>query len=97
MVESRGDADTVAFRVTNRGKPIPDEIMLQLFAPLRRGPHAGYQRGSIGLGLFIVQHLVSAHGGTIDVSSNQLAGTCFTVRLPRGLTASAAAARGAAE
>lgn len=58
---------------------------------MRRGEHAGHQRGSIGLGLFIVQHLVSAHGGTIDVSSNQLAGTCFTVRLPRTLTASAAA------
>ena len=51
-----------------------------------------YPRGTIGLGLFIVQHLVSAHGGTIDVSSNQLAGTCFTVRLPRTLTATAASA-----
>jgi signal transduction histidine kinase len=91
MVESRGEADTVVFSVTNRGKPIPNDVMLQLFTPLRRGEHAGYQRGSIGLGLFIVQHLVTAHGGTIDVSSNQLAGTCFTVRLPRTLTAGARA------
>lgn len=90
MVESRGEADTVVFSVTNRGKPIPNDVMLQLFTPLRRGEHAGYQRGSIGLGLFIVQHLVSAHGGTIDVSSTQLAGTCFTVRLPRSLTATSA-------
>jgi signal transduction histidine kinase len=67
--------------------------MLQLFAPLRRGEHAGYQQGSIGLGPFIVQHLVSAHGGTIDVSSSSLAGTCFTVRLPRSLTASAATSK----
>ena len=93
MVESRGEADSVVFRVTNRGKPIPNDIMLQLFAPLRRGEHAGYQQGSIGLGLFIVQHLVSAHGGTIDVSSSSLAGTCFTVRLPRSLTASAATSK----
>ena len=90
LVESRGAAEAVVFSVTNCGKPIPNDILLQLFAPLRRGAHAGYQRGSIGLGLFIVQHLVSAHGGTIDVSSSQLAGTRFTVRLPRSRTASPA-------
>jgi signal transduction histidine kinase len=90
MVESRGEADTVMFSVTNHGKPIPNDVMRQLFAPLRRGEHAGYQRGSIGLGLFIVQHLVSAHGGKIDVRSNSLTGTCFTVRLPRALAANVA-------
>ncbi|RKG99324.1 hypothetical protein D7V97_31825 [Corallococcus sp. CA053C] len=37
----------------------------------------------MGLGLYIVRHIVDAHGGTIDVHSTQEHGTTFTVRLPR--------------
>lgn len=83
VVETRGESDAVLFNVTNRGRTIPGEMLRQLFAPLRRGANAGHQPGSIGLGLFIVHHLVLAHGGTIDVTSSDLAGTCFAVRLPR--------------
>lgn len=81
-VETRGDAGMVEFSVTNEGRPIPPELMSQLFVPLRRGESAGYRPGSLGLGLFIVHHLVLAHGGTIDVVSNETEGTRFTIRLP---------------
>ena len=82
-IETRGDFDTVCFSVRNRGKPISTELMAQLFGPLRRGDNAGHRTGSLGLGLFIVHHLVDAHGGTIDVASDEAEGTRFTVRLPR--------------
>ncbi|MBL1077542.1 HAMP domain-containing histidine kinase [Nocardia sp. 2] len=39
--------------------------------------------GGTGLGLSIVQALVTAHGGTVSVTSTPGAGTTFTVRLPR--------------
>jgi nitrogen-specific signal transduction histidine kinase len=39
----------------------------------------------LGLGLFIVDQIVSAHGGTITVASSQEEGTIFFVRLPRRL------------
>jgi signal transduction histidine kinase len=36
----------------------------------------------VGLGLYIVQAIVVAHSGTIDVESSD-DGTTFTIRLPR--------------
>jgi len=85
-IETRGESDAVFFSVQNEGKPISPELTAQLFAPLRRGGDAGHRRGSIGLGLFIVHHLVERHGGTISVRSNEADGTRFTVRLPRAYT-----------
>jgi signal transduction histidine kinase len=35
-----------------------------------------------GLGLVIVKHCTSLHGGSIDVESQAGQGTTFTVRLP---------------
>jgi signal transduction histidine kinase len=82
-VETHGDESSVSFSVTNQGRPIPEDVMHQLFSPMRRGGNAGHRRGSIGIGLFIVHQLVLAHGGTIGVSSSEAEGTRFTVRLPR--------------
>jgi signal transduction histidine kinase len=82
-VETRGELEAVYFSVLNEGRPIPNDLIPKLFAPLSRGDNAGVRRGSIGLGLFIVHHLVLAHGGSIDVSSTETLGTRFTVRLPR--------------
>lgn len=82
-IETRGESDAVFFSVRNAGPPIAPELVAQLFIPLRRGQGAGHRRGSIGLGLFIVHHLVERHGGTIAVTSSEAEGTQFTVRLPR--------------
>jgi PAS domain S-box-containing protein len=79
-VRLRGDADTVTLQTHNRGPPIPPEVLPHVFEPGRRGPS---RAGGLGLGLFIVQQIVLAHGGTIDVKSTAQTGTVFTVRLPR--------------
>ncbi|HEY0707838.1 MAG TPA: sensor histidine kinase, partial [Polyangia bacterium] len=56
--------------------------MPRLFEPLRRGRSVkSTGTGSIGLGLFISQEIAKAHGGRIEVESNDRA-TTFTVRLP---------------
>jgi two-component system OmpR family sensor kinase len=48
----------------------------------RADPSRVRSSGGSGLGLSIVAALVAAHGGTVDVKSEQGIGTTFTVRLP---------------
>ena len=76
-----GEAVTVA--VHNGGTPIPPELLPRVFEPLARGGgKSGREGHSIGLGLFIVRAVVSAHGGDIQVTSSEDAGTTFRVSLP---------------
>ncbi len=81
-VDGRAE-DEVVLRVHNEGKPIAPELLPVLFDAMTRGDTQGGQRRSVGLGLFIVRHVVEAHGGRVSVQSEEGAGTTFTVRLPR--------------
>ncbi len=81
-VDGRGER---AIRVTvhNMGA-IPAERLPRLFEPLAGGGRASDNGQGLGLGLFITRELVCAHGGSIEVCSDEEAGTTFTVTLPRG-------------
>ncbi|MBM7113023.1 PAS domain-containing sensor histidine kinase [Archangium primigenium] len=74
----------VTLEVHNQGDPIPPHVQDRLFEPMQRGS-AGMDtvHRSVGLGLYIVQHLVQAHGGSVTVRSAQGEGTRITVKLPR--------------
>ncbi len=82
---TRKDADLV-LSIHNAGKPIPEESLATIFNPMVQvAPSEGQasrEPGSIGLGLYIAQEIVTAHGGSIRVESTEGAGTTFTVRLP---------------
>ena len=70
--------------IHNGGAPVEVEDLAQLFEPLQRASTRVDRTGrSVGLGLYIVKHIVDAHQGTIAVASNATAGTTFTVALPR--------------
>ncbi|NPC72548.1 GAF domain-containing sensor histidine kinase [Corallococcus exiguus] len=83
-VEARGDEREVVLAVTNPGTPIPPALLPVLFEPMTRGTTEGSEHRSVGLGLFIVNQIVRAHGGAVDVVSTEEAGTTFRVHLPRG-------------
>ena len=82
-IESRIEGDHAVVAVMNDGPPIPPADMPHLFEPFQRGRNATHAGGSMGLGLYIAREVVMAHGGTIEVESQQGQGTRFTVRLPR--------------
>ncbi len=77
------DPQTVFVEVRNAGS-VPPEVMAVMFEPFGKGSYARGERPSgLGLGLFIGQQIVSMHLGTIEVTSSEVEGTRFVVRLPR--------------
>jgi len=74
-------ADSVTLAVSNTGV-IPGEVLPHLFDPFRGGQrHLGRSEG-LGLGLYIVQQIVLAHGGQVDVKTDAQR-TTFIVLIPR--------------
>jgi signal transduction histidine kinase len=93
---AQGEAEGVVLRVHNRGPAIPTADLEGIFSPFKRlgsREAAAGASNSLGLGLYIAERIVTAHGGTIDVRSSDDAGTSFTVHLPRRLSPSAGAGR----
>jgi signal transduction histidine kinase len=77
----RDDGEYAAVDINNAGPPIPAAQLAHIFQPFRRGDRASSP--GLGLGLYIVERIVHAHGGSIAVQSSTDEGTTFTVRLPR--------------
>ncbi|MEE6296115.1 sensor histidine kinase [Georgenia wangjunii] len=78
----RRDGDDVVVRVVDDGPGISSDLVPRLFRRFARGDEARAPgSGSSGLGLAIVDAVVGAHGGRIDVDGTPGA-TTFAVTLP---------------
>ena len=72
----------VRVEVRNRGA-IPPDVLARLFEPLAgRERRLAGSRG-LGLGLYITNEIVKAHGGEIAASCDDATDTTFTLVLPR--------------
>ena len=83
-VSVTGDEAEVRLEVKNSGRAIERSALGGIFDPLQRGPnHQDKNAGSsLGLGLYIAREIAKAHGGEINVRSDETE-TVFAVRLPR--------------
>jgi two-component system sensor histidine kinase GlrK len=80
VVALRDLGKEVAIGVEDTGLGIPADVLPRIFEPYRQA-HGG--RVGSGLGLAIVKGLVAAHGGAVEVASEEGRGSRFEVRLPR--------------
>ncbi len=77
-VRIREDDDAHTLEVDDDGPGIPEDVRARLFEPFFTTKTEG-----TGLGLVSVRACAEAHGGSVDVSSSDLGGARFTVRLPK--------------
>jgi signal transduction histidine kinase len=85
-VTIKGGSEEVSLSVHNVGVPIPPDKIGRIFNSLARGVEKNSDQlrsNNLGLGLFIVREIVSAHGGKIGVTSTEKDGTTFTAHFPR--------------
>ncbi len=81
----RSIGDAVELSVRDTGVGIPAAELPRLFQRFYRvsGTRSRTYEGS-GIGLAFVKRLVELHQGSIDVTSVEGAGTCFTITIPTG-------------
>jgi signal transduction histidine kinase len=72
----------VRVAVWNRGV-VPAALLPRLFEPMAGGQRRRDKSQGLGLGLFISNQIVRAHGGRLEVQSSEAEGTTITAMLPR--------------
>ncbi len=80
-IATRDDGDGLIVEMADDGTGIDPAERARVFEAFffRR-------EGGIGLGLAIVQQIVSTHGGEIEAAESRLGGALFRIRLPRAQT-----------
>ncbi|HNP74609.1 MAG TPA: ATP-binding protein [Kouleothrix sp.] len=69
--------------ISDQGIGIPSLAVPQLFSRFYRASNVHEQSISgMGIGLYVVKEIVSLHGGTIAVSSQEGSGSTFTIAIP---------------
>jgi signal transduction histidine kinase len=77
------DGRRAAVSVVDTGRGIPADRVDEIFRKFRRLEDPDHmETGGPGLGLFVVDQLMRAMGGSIEVRSRPGHGSAFTVRLP---------------
>jgi signal transduction histidine kinase len=76
-LRARRTAVGIQIAISHPGDSIPPEQLSQLLSAAECG-----KSGRMGLGLYLVQEIVAAHGGTLEVATEPGVGPMFTITLP---------------
>jgi signal transduction histidine kinase len=79
-VRAIADGDLVKLAVSDDGPGIGKEDRKRIFGRFERGTTAA---SGTGLGLFLVDRVARAHGGQVDLVTEEGRGSTFTLALPR--------------
>lgn len=80
-LEARAADHEVALTVSDTGPGIPADQQPRIWDRLYRGDAAHGERG-LGLGLSLVRAVIEAHGGRVELTSEEGQGSRFTIVLP---------------
>ena len=78
-IQSSVEHGQIVLRFSDTGSGIPPEVLPRIFDPFFTTREVG---SGTGLGLTVSRDIITAHGGTIGVSSVLNKGTTFTIHLP---------------
>ena len=81
-VPSSGESEEIRVEVRDQGEGIPSDLRRRVFTKF----WTGSARGGTGLGLYIVNGLVRAHGGTVTLDDAPEGGAVVTTTWPVGET-----------
>lgn len=87
-IDSAIDADSVELRIENTGLMLASQTVAQLREPFYRGDQSRLSRPTgrsgrnVGLGLSIVDSIVTRHGGTLELSPREGGGLVAVMSLP---------------
>jgi signal transduction histidine kinase len=83
FVEIAVDGDEVVLRVCDHGSGVPLHEQTRIFEKFVRGEQARHDGVSgTGVGLAVVQQIVRAHDGSVELSSTPGQGATFAMRFP---------------
>jgi two-component system sensor histidine kinase HydH len=77
-LRTRDADDALAIDIADNGPGIAPHERAQVFDAF-----FFKREGGVGLGLAIVQQIIQAHGGSIEVAESERAGALFQIRIPR--------------
>ena len=79
QIRARATKGGVEILLQDSGPGIPGDHQSHIFEPF-----FSTKDGGTGLGLTVSYNIVTAHGGTLELASNNGPGACFRVYLPIG-------------
>lgn len=83
LTVTAGTDGGVAFEIRDRGIGITADDLPRVFTPFFRGDRSrSREAGGVGLGLTLAKRIVTAHGGTIELTSTPGVGTTIRVAVP---------------